>query len=56
MTSVVQDGPVRKRRVTLDARGFKNAVVNSGVGENEVEVVYPSTNLSDGSRGGLESD
>lgn len=50
MTFVARDGRARKQSVVLEARGSQDALVGRGLREGELVVVYPASNLSDGSR------
>lgn len=56
MTFVVSDGRARKRNVKIAARGSRNAAIDNGLGENDLVIVYPSSNLSDGSRVQVDSN
>lgn len=56
MTFVVSDGHARKRNVKIAARGSQEAAIDNGLGENDLVVVYPSSNLSDGSRVQVDSN
>ena len=47
---------VRKRNVKIAARGSQKAAIDSGLAENDLVVVYPSSSLSDGSRVQVDSN
>lgn len=50
MTFVVMDGHAHKRAVAIAARGSQDAAIESGIAQNDLVIVYPSSSLSDGAR------
>jgi HlyD family secretion protein len=47
---LVEDGRARKRAIVSPRRGARAALVESGVGEGETVILYPSDAISDGVR------
>lgn len=50
MTFVVSNGTANKRAVSIAARGSKDAVVEAGLAQNDIVIVFPGSNISDGTR------